>query len=327
MNFKTNQPILIAGATGHIGSCFCFSSLIARLSSHLILYSRNEDKLIGLREELYETGLYPLRVDIITSLDQLKQLPKPRYVLYSISSFFRKESTREEMLHKNADLAVEFAEGFKPFVSNLKLMICVTNPVDAIGMLLYHHLGLSPEKICSLSALDTIRYRKYLGRKLNLGYDKLEDVYTLGSHDNQMAVMQSLSYINGKSISDFISEGVMTQNEFDEVVQQVILGGSFIIKHRGYTAFESPAYLILNMFIATLPGEQPFLLPSSRWSVDPLFPGVFIALKTVINESGVHQIQTTPKGEDRKRLDKSYKWLLTQKEQLIVKGYLPKEFI
>lgn len=320
-DFITDQPLLIAGATGHIGSALAFMNLTARFSSHLLLYGRNETKLLGLQEDLYDTGIEGLRVDTLNCLDALPQNALPVYVVYTLSERFERQARREDMLHANAALTRDFACQMRPYSEQIKLLICVSNPADAMGFVLQHYTGLSPEKVCCLSALDTTRFRKQLSRAIQKPIGSLREVYTLGSHDDQMALMRNLSVVEGSSLSELVEQGKLSLEDLEKVEEASVMGGRFIIRHRGYMTYESPAYLMLQMLQASVKGQKPFTLPASRLSEDPQYPGVFIALKTRIDETGVHQQVCELHGIDKERLEISYKSLKGQIDELRHKDY------
>ncbi|KGN95629.1 hypothetical protein HQ39_05155 [Porphyromonas sp. COT-108 OH2963] len=322
--FLTSAPFLIIGATGHIGSALAFMSVAMRFSSHLILFGRDEKKLLGMREELYECGVYPIQVDIITEPEQLTTLPPVAFVAYTVSVPFRKETTREELLLSNGELTARLATAFAPYIQSAKLLVCVSNPADAMGLVLQQQTGLAPEKVCSLSALDTTRYRKHLSRALHIPLEETGEVYTLGSHDDKMVVAFEGSRVHGIPLSQLVGEGKgFSYEDFESVEDIVVRGGRFIIRHRGYMAFESPALLMLEMFKATLEGQKPFTIPASRLSEHPLFPNVFMALPSCIDTKGVHQNREyAPEGRDLEKLTISYNWLKDQREELIRAGYL-----
>ncbi|MDO4790031.1 MAG: hypothetical protein Q3998_03590 [Porphyromonas sp.] len=322
--FLTSAPFLIVGATGHIGSALAFMSVAMRFSSHLILFGRDENKLLGMREELYECGVYPIRVDVITEAKQLASLPPVAFIAYTVSVPFRRETTREELLLSNGELTAKLAKEFAPYIQDTRLLVCVSNPADAMGLVLQQQTGLAPEKVCSLSALDTTRYRKHLSRALHVPLEEMNEVYTLGSHDDKMVVAFEGSRVGGVPLAQLVQEGKgLSYDDFESVEDIVIRGGRFIIRHRGYMAFESPALLMLEMFKATIEGEKPFTIPSSRLSENPLFPDVFMALPSYIDTTGVHQdSRYRPEGRDLEKLTISYNWLKDQRKELIEAGYL-----
>ena len=316
--FKTDQPLVVFGATGLLGSQLIFMACADRFSPHLILHGSHLPRLEGLKAEILEAGFEGIEVTITTDTDEACK--RGGYLFYSRSVQSGKQ-TREEMLLDNAPTAKETGLAIRKAPNPILRVICVSNPSDIIGLTLLIHSGLSPEQVFSISALDTTRYIRAMKEVLGVRREDMSGVYTLGSHDMSMAVMRDTVRIKGKAIDEYISEGSMTEEDWAEIQNRVINGGRMVIKKRGHTAYQSPAYLGYQMLLAS--DESVFTYPSARYHNSELFPHCFLSLPTIIDSSGCHHEPAYYTDRDINALRQSYRSIRSLRDIAIEHGYLP----
>ena len=101
-------------------------------------------------------------------------------------------------------------------------------------------------------------------------------------------------------------------------------GGSNIIKLRGRSSFQSPAYQAVKMIEGAMGGE-PFKWPAGCYvNCDKCgFKNVMMAMPTVIDKDGVHF--TAPEGtaEEMAALQASYEHLQKMRDEIIGLGIIP----
>ena len=99
---------------------------------------------------------------------------------------------------------------------------------------------------------------------------------------------------------------------------------SNIIKLRGRSSFQSPAYQAVKMIEGAM-GGAPFTWPSGCYvNCDKCgFKNVMMAMPTVIDADGVHY--TVPEGTavEMADLQKSYEHLCKMREEIIALGIVP----
>jgi malate dehydrogenase len=101
-------------------------------------------------------------------------------------------------------------------------------------------------------------------------------------------------------------------------------GGSNIIKLRGRSSFQSPAYQAVKMIEGAMGGE-PFTWPAGCYvNCDKCgFKNVMMAMPSVIDKDGVHF--TAPEGttEEMAALQASYEHLQKMRDEIISLGIIP----
>ena len=135
-----------------------------------------------------------------------------------------------------------------------------------------------------------------------------------------MAVFASEALIDGKPIAEFN----ISEERWAEIKHNTIQGGSNIIKLRGRSSFQSPAYQAVKMIEAAMGGEK-FTWPAGCYvnSDEMGFKNVMMAMPTVIDADGVHY--TAPKGtpEEMAALQASYEHLCKMRDEIISLGIVP----
>lgn len=116
---------------------------------------------------------------------------------------------------------------------------------------------MKPNQLTSLAALDSTRLQQALALEFGVQQDKVTGAHTYGGHGEQMAVFASQVKIDGKPLSEM----GLSDERWEEIKHHTVQGGSNIIKLRGRSSFQSPAYNAVKMIEAAMGGEK-FTLPA-----------------------------------------------------------------
>ncbi|MBR8731654.1 malate dehydrogenase [Porphyromonas levii] len=309
--FVTDQPLVVLGATGRLASEMTFYALLERFSPHIVLCGSSMERLQGLKDEIEESGFGDIQIDLSLSIPEA--VANGGYILFA-KSVPGGAKTREEMLLQNAPFALEAGRAIANVKDKVTRVVCVSNPSDLMGLMLLVHSELHPEKVMSLSALDTERFRRTLKRRYMVKEDDLESVYTLGSHDTLMAPMLDMARIKGELLN-------LSSGEKETIVSEVRRSGIGIYKQRGQTAYQSPAIHCLRILMAT--DEHPFIVPTARYHHSTRYPYTFGSLLTRVDSKGCHHLPCCVSREDIVRLDGAFESIRVMRDRLIEEGFLP----
>ena len=135
-----------------------------------------------------------------------------------------------------------------------------------------------------------------------------------------MAVFASKAKIDGKPLSEL----PLSAERWAEIKHMTTQGGSNIIKLRGRSSFQSPAYQAVKMIEGAMGGEK-FNWPAGCYvNCDKCgYKNVMMAMPTVIDADGVHF--TAPEGtaEEMAALQASYEHLQKMRDEIIGLGIIP----
>ena len=297
MKYLTNDKLLIVGAGGRIGSNLVQSALMLGLTPNICLY------------DIYEPGVHGV-------YDEMEQCAVPGANL----SYYAPAVEDMNDPEKVAEAAKKAFTGAKYIISSggAPRKAGMTRDVTALTALI--HSGLKPNQLTSLAALDSTRLQQALAHEFGVQQDKVTGAHTYGGHGEQMAVFASQVKVDGKPLSEM----GLSKERWEEIKQITTQGGSRIIKLRGRSSFQSPAYNAVKMIEAAMGGE-PFTLPAGCYANLPELgiKDVMMALPTTIDKTGVHY--TTPSGteEEMADLQKSYKHLCDMRQEVIDLGIVP----
>lgn len=319
MKFLTDEKLTIVGAAGMIGSNMAQTALLLGLTKNLCLYDVYEPGLKGVAEEMYHCGFEGVNITWTTNPEEA--FKDAKYIISSGGAPRKEGMTREDLLKGNCQIAEDFGKNVKKYCPDVKHIVVIFNPADLTGLVVLLHSGLKPEQITTLAALDSTRLRSALAHEFNVPQSSVTGTMTYGGHGEQMAVFASKVAIDGTPLSELIGTKISAER-FEEIKQNVIQGGSAIIKLRGRSSFQSPSYCAVKMIEAAMGGEE-FTWPAGCYVNNGQFHNVMMAMPSIIDKDGVHYSAISGTEAEMNALEASYKHLCAMRDEIIELGIIP----
>ncbi len=318
MGYLTNEKLVIVGAGGMIGSNMAQSALMLGLTPNVCLYDIYEPGLHGVADEIAHCAFPGSNVTWTT--DPQTAFTDAKFIISSGGAPRKDGMTREDLLKGNCKIAAEFGDYIKKYCPDVKHVVVIFNPADVTALTALIHSGLKADQLTSLAALDSTRLQQALALEFGVQQDKVTGAHTFGGHGEQMAVFASQVKIDGKPLS----ECGLSAEKFEEIKHNTIQGGSNIIKLRGRSSFQSPAYNAVKMIEAAMGGE-PFTLPAGCYVNDEKlgFHNVMMAMPTTIDSTGVHYTEPEGTEEEMAALKASYAHLCKMRDEIIDLEIIP----
>ncbi len=316
MKFLTDEKLLIVGAGGMIGSNMAQTAMMLGLTPNICLYDIYEPGVHGVAEEMYHCA-FP-EANITWTVDPEVAFKDAKYIISSGGAPRKEGMTREDLLKGNCKIAAEFGELIEKYCPDVKHVVVIFNPADVTALTALIRSGLKPNQLTSLAALDSTRLQEALAAECGVQQCKVTNAYTYGGHGEAMAVFASEALIDGKPIADYN----ISEERWAEIKHSTIQGGSNIIKLRGRSSFQSPAYQAVKMIEAAMGGDK-FYWPAGTYVNEGKYKNVMMAMPTVIDATGCHF--TAPKGtaEEMAALDASYEHLVKMRDEIVSLGIVP----
>ena len=318
MAFLTDEKLVIVGAGGMIGSNMVQSVLMLGLTPNICLYDIFEPGVHGVADEMAHCA-FP-GANITWTVDPKVAFTGAKYIISSGGAPRKEGMTREDLLKGNCQIAAQFGDYIKEYCPDVKHVVVIFNPADVTALTALIHSGLKPNQLTSLAALDSTRLQQQLAMEFGVQQDKVTGAHTYGGHGEQMAVFASKVKVDGKPLAEL----PLTAERWAEIKHNTIQGGSNIIKLRGRSSFQSPAYQAVKMIEGAMGGE-PFTLPAGCYvNCDKCgYKNVMMAMPTVIDKDGVHF--TAPEGtaDEMAALQASYEHLQKMRDELVTLGIIP----
>ncbi len=316
MKFLTDEKLLIVGAAGMIGSNMVQTAAMLGLTPNICLYDIYEPGLKGVLAEMDHCA-FP-GVNLTATIDPAVAFKDAKYIISSGGAPRKEGMTREDLLKGNCQIAAEFGENIEKYCPDVKFVVVIFNPADVTALTALIRSGLKPEKLTSLAALDSTRLQEALAQEFGVQQCKVTGAHTYGGHGEAMAVFASNVLIDGKPLS----ECGLSAERFAEIKQHTIQGGSNIIKLRGRSSFQSPAYQAVKMIEAAMGGE-PFTWPAGTYVKEGPWKNVMMAMPTLIDATGCHYSAPEGTPEEMAALEASYEHLCKMRDEIISLGIIP----
>ena len=316
MKYLTNEKLTIVGAGGMIGSNMAQTALMLGLTPNICLYDIFEPGVHGVAEEMYHCGFE--NANITWTVDPAVAFKDAKYIVSSGGAPRKEGMTREDLLKGNCQIAAEFGELIEKYCPDVKHVVVIFNPADVTALTALIHSGLKPSQLTSLAALDSTRLQSNLAKEFGVPQSSVTGAHTYGGHGEQMAVFASQVKVDGKPLAEM----GLTPERFAEIKQNTIQGGSAIIKLRGRSSFQSPAYCAIKMIEASMGGAK-FTLPAGTYVNNGKFKNVMMAMPTVIDATGCHFTNPQGTAEEMAALQASYEHLVKMRDEIVTLGIVP----
>ena len=318
MKYLTDEKLLIVGAGGMIGSNMAQTALMLGLTPNVCLYDIFEPGVHGVAEEIYHCAFEGANVTWTT--DPAVAFKDAKYIISSGGAPRKDGMTREDLLKGNCKIAAEFGDLIKQYCPDVKHVVVIFNPADVTALTALIHSGLKPEQLTSLAALDSTRLQEALAAEFGVQQCKVTNAYTYGGHGESMAVFASKALIDGKPLAELN----LSAERWAEIKHATVQGGSNIIKLRGRSSFQSPAYNAVKMIEAAMGGDK-FTWPAGcDVNCDACgFKNVMMAMPTVIDAEGVHFTKPEGTPEEMAELQASYAHLCKMRDEIVELGIVP----
>ena len=316
MNYLTTDKLTIVGAGGMIGSNMVQSALMLGLTPNICLYDIFEPGVHGVFDEIQQCA-FP-GANISYTVDPKVAFTGAKYIISSGGAPRKEGMTREDLLKGNCKIAAEFGDNIKKYCPDVEHVVVIFNPADVTALTALIHSGLKPSKLTSLAALDSTRLQQALALEFGVAQDKVIGAHTYGGHGEQMAVFASHVKVDGKPLS----ECGLSEEKWAEIKLHTVQGGSNIIKLRGRSSFQSPAYCAVKMIEAAMGGAK-FTLPAGTFVNNAEFKNVMMAMPTTIDKTGVHFSEPQGTPAELAELRKSYEHLCKMRDEIVGLGIIP----
>ena len=316
MNYLSDEKLVIVGAAGMIGSNMAQTAMMLKLTPNLCLYDVYEPGLLGVVAEMDHCGFDGANITWTT--DPAVAYKDAKYIISSGGAPRKEGMTREDLLKGNCQIAEEFGQHVKSYCPDVKHIVVIFNPADLTGLVVLLHSGVHPECVTTLAALDTTRLQESLARELNVQQCKVTGAYTYGGHGEAMAIFASKAKIDGTPIAEMN----IPEDRWPVIKRNTVQGGSNIIRLRGRSSFQSPAYNAVKMMEAAMGGEK-FTLPAGCYVNNADFQHVMMAMPSIIDETGVHFSDPVGTPAEMADLKASYDHLCEMRDEIIDLGIIP----
>lgn len=167
--------------------------------------------------------------------------------------------TREELIGINAGIVKTVAANLIEHSPNV-ILIVVSNPMDTMTYLVHKTTNLPKNRIIGMGgALDSARFKYRLAEALGAPISDVDGMVIGGHSDTGMVPLTAHATRNSIKVSEFLSEGRLTQ-----VAEDTKVGGATLTKLLGTSAWYAPGAAVSAM-VQAIACDQKKMFPCSAF--------------------------------------------------------------
>jgi malate dehydrogenase len=211
------------------------------------------------------------------------------------------DMTRDQLVEINQGIVTSVAEEVRKRSPDA-IIICVTNPLDAMAQLVMKVTGFPRERVIGMAGvLDTARFRTFIAQELAVSVRDVQ-AFVLGGHGDTMVPLARLSTVAGVPLSE-----MLPADRLAAIVQRAVDGGAEIVKLlKQGSAYYAPSASVLQMIDSILLDKKMIMPCSVHLEGEYGIHGVFVGVPVKLGAKGVEQvIQLKLSAEERAALNKS----------------------
>lgn len=214
--------------------------------------------------------------------------------------------SRDDLLEINLKVMEQVGAGIAKYAKDA-LVICITNPLDAMVWALQKFSGLPTHKVIGMAGvLDSSRFVHFIAEELGVS---VEDVsaFVLGGHGDTMVPLARYSTVAGIPLTDIVKMGWMSKEKLDQIIQRTRDGGAEIVGLlKTGSAFYAPAASAIAMAESYLKDKKRILPAAAYLDGQYGVKGTYVGVPVLIGAGGAEKvIEITLNSAEQKAFDKS----------------------
>jgi malate dehydrogenase len=209
--------------------------------------------------------------------------------------------SRDDLVRTNQGIVTEVTQEIMKASPNT-IIICVTNPLDAMVQLAHKISRLPKQRVIGMAGvLDTARFRSFIAQELHVSVRDVQ-AFVLGGHGDTMVPLARLSTVAGVPLPELLSAA-----RLEQIVQRTRDGGAEIVNLlKTGSAFYAPSAAVLQMVDSILLNKKMIMPCSTYLEGEYGIHGLFVGVPVKLGASGVLEIiQLDLTADERAQLQKS----------------------
>lgn len=209
--------------------------------------------------------------------------------------------SRDDLIRTNQGIVTQVTQEVVKRSPNA-VLICVTNPLDAMVQLAYKVSGFPKQRVLGMAGvLDTARFRTFIAQELGVSVRDVQ-AFVLGGHGDTMVPLARLSSVAGVPLTDLIAA-----DRLEQIVQRTRDGGAEIVQLlKQGSAYYAPSASVLQMIDSILLDKKMIMPCSVYLEGEYGINGLFVGVPAKLGAKGVEEvIQLDLTQEEQAALQKS----------------------
>jgi len=193
--------------------------------------------------------------------------------------------TREELIGINAGIVKSVAENVLKHSPDA-IIVVVSNPMDTMTYLTLKATGVPKHRIIGMGgALDSSRFKYFLGKALDKPLNDVQGMVIGGHGDTTMIPLTRLASYNGSPVSNFLS-----QEELDKVAADTMVGGATLTGLLGTSAWYAPGASVAYLVDSILNDQKKMIACSVLLEGEYGQQDICLGVPCIIGKNGIEEI-------------------------------------
>ena len=177
------------------------------------------------------------------------------------------------------------------------VLICVSNPLDAMCHVMYEESKFPKERVVGMAGvLDTARYKTFIAEALGVSVDDIHGM-VLGGHGDTMVPLPTHTSIGGIPLTE-----LLPQDKIDAIITRTRNGGGEIVGLLGYSGYYAPAASTIAMVESIVRDRKRVLPCAAMLSGEYGYNDLFLGVPCVLGKGGVEKIIEMKLGDKEKAM-------------------------
>ncbi|MBE7732533.1 malate dehydrogenase [Devosia faecipullorum] len=214
--------------------------------------------------------------------------------------------SRDDLLEINLKVMEQVGAGIAKYAKDA-LVICITNPLDAMVWALQKFSGLPAHKVIGMAGvLDSSRFVHFIADELGVSVEDV-NAFVLGGHGDTMVPLTRYSTVAGIPLTDIVKMGWMSKEKLEEIVQRTRDGGAEIVGLlKTGSAFYAPAASAIAMAESYLKDKKRVLPCAVQLDGEYGVKGTYVGVPVIIGSGGAEKVvEIALNASEQKAFDKS----------------------
>jgi malate dehydrogenase len=177
------------------------------------------------------------------------------------------------------------------------VLICVSNPLDAMCHVMYEESKFPKERVVGMAGvLDTARYKTFIAEALGVSVDDIHGM-VLGGHGDTMVPLPTHTSIGGIPLTE-----LLPQDKIDAIITRTRNGGGEIVGLLGYSGYYAPAASTIAMVESIVRDRKRVLPCAAMLSGEYGYNDLFLGVPCILGKGGVEKIIEMKLGDKEKAM-------------------------
>ena len=177
------------------------------------------------------------------------------------------------------------------------VLICVSNPLDAMCHVMLHESGFPANRVIGMAGvLDTARYKYFISEALGVSVEDIHGM-VLGGHGDTMVPLPSHTSIAGIPITELLPE-----EKIEAIIQRTRKGGGEIVGLLGYSGYYAPSASVVAMVESIVRDKKRVLPTASFLKGEYGYSDLYIGVPAIIGKGGVEKVIEMKLGDKEKQM-------------------------